>query len=80
MTTHHTPPTLEVCDYCGEPFDDAHPEPWRFEIGPFVGKVVHQGLCDIALFDDDNRARFERRPRWQQRLIRRMAGPPPWER
>lgn len=74
MTTHHTPPALEVCDYCGDPFDDAHPAPWRFEIGPFVGNV-HKGACVVALFDDD-RARFGR-PRWQQRLIWRTAGSPP---
>jgi hypothetical protein len=79
MTTPHTPLALEVCDYCGEPFDDAHPVPWRFEIGSFVGNV-HKGACVVALFDDDNRARFGRRPRWQQRLIWRTAGSPPRQR
>jgi hypothetical protein len=74
------PEPTETCASCGNPFNDKSPPPWRFETGPFVGKVVHQGDCEVNLAMGEAESRFKKRPGWQQRAIRRAAGkPPPWE-
>lgn len=70
--------TDQTCDACGEPFDDTRPAPYRFDRGPFAGKVVHEGDCEAKIALAHNRAEFEKRPQWVQRPIERAAGTPPW--